>query len=64
MGWKRKVKEFVCPYCKADFDKERQMKAHVKDKHGEAIDPSRVHFGDNEFGRKWEVGEVLNLKMD
>ncbi len=29
----RKSKEFVCPYCEKDFDKERMLKSHIKDKH-------------------------------
>lgn len=29
----RKSKEFVCPHCGKDFDKERRLKGHVKDAH-------------------------------
>ncbi len=27
-------KKFICPYCKKDFAKKRQIKAHMKDAHG------------------------------
>jgi hypothetical protein len=33
LGYRRKSKEFVCPYCKKDFDKEKSMKLHIADKH-------------------------------
>lgn len=54
MGWKRKPKEFVCPFCNADFDKKRQFKQHVKDKHPEHAenkDGSKPYFiiSDNTF---------------
>lgn len=31
--YKRKSKEFVCPHCKADFNKENSLKKHIADKH-------------------------------
>ena len=31
----RKAKDFKCPYCPKDFDKERQLKQHIKDAHKE-----------------------------
>lgn len=29
----RKSREFVCPHCEKDFDKERKLLSHVKDAH-------------------------------
>jgi hypothetical protein len=31
----RKPKEFVCPICEKDFNKERKMYQHMKDKHSD-----------------------------
>ena len=33
MTWKRKQKEFVCGTCGKDFDKESQLRKHMKDAH-------------------------------
>ena len=65
MGWKRKPKEFVCPFCNADFDKKRQFKQHVKDKHSYTI--SDHYPEDNEpyfkitkegFGTGWSEDTI------
>lgn len=31
--YKRKSKEFVCPHCKKDFNKENSLKKHIADSH-------------------------------
>jgi uncharacterized C2H2 Zn-finger protein len=33
MVYKRKSKEFVCPHCQADFNREKSLKNHIKDAH-------------------------------
>lgn len=38
----RKAKPFKCPLCKKDFDKERQLKQHLKDVHNMTISKSTV----------------------
>lgn len=30
--YRRKKKEFVCPFCGADFNTKRQLKSHLNDK--------------------------------
>ena len=33
MAWKRKTKKFVCEECGKDFNTERQLQNHKRDKH-------------------------------
>jgi len=38
----RKSKKFRCSYCEKDFDKERQLKSHMKDAHPTIIKSKEV----------------------
>lgn len=45
--YKRKRKQYVCPICDKDFDKESQLKRHMKDSHNLDMKDHLQNNGEN-----------------